>query len=238
MKSSKKSPLKVKYAIIDDDPQALESVEYYLKNISIDGLEMEMVAKQYSLDANSEDDHDLLTTIDVLFLDIMLKHQNSLDIIGEFGDDQPITVITTAHDEHMLRAIRVSVFDYILKPVDEDDFIQLLNRLKSKLEKDYTRMKEWLSLSNVINTGALKEEQAKQISNIKDPIFENISQAYPQLTILDKRLLLLIKFGFSNKEIASHLSIEPDSVKRSKVRLKKRMDLPKTQSIEEALAII
>ncbi len=230
--------MKVKYAIVDDDPQALESVEYYLKNISIDGIEMEMVGKQYDLDANSESDRELLTNIDVLFLDIMLRNKNSLDIIGHFGDDQPITVITTAHDEHMLRAIRVSVFDYILKPVDEDDFIQLLERLKAKLERDYMRMREWLSLSNVINTGVLNEEQAKQISNIKDPIFESISHTYPHLTLLDKRLLLLIKFGFSNKEIASHLSIEPESVKRSKVRLKKRMNLPKTKSIEEALTTV
>jgi len=230
--------LKVKYAIIDDDPQALESVEYYLKNISIEGLQMEMVGKQFNLDENSEADWELLTTIDVLFLDIMLRDKNSLDVIGKFGDDQPITVITTAHDEHMLRAIRVSVFDYLLKPVDEDDFIQMLERLKARLEKDYLRMREWLSLSNVINTGQLNEEQAKQISNIKDPIFETISNTYPHLTLLDKRLLLLIKFGFSNKEIASHLSIEPESVKRSKVRLKKRMALPGGQSIEEALTLI
>ncbi|HCD52308.1 MAG TPA: hypothetical protein DEQ34_07670 [Balneolaceae bacterium] len=230
--------MKVRYAIIDDDPQALESVEYYLKNISIPGLEMEMVHKQHDLDFDSEADHEVMTNIDVLFLDIMLRDKNSLDVIRLFGDEQPLTVVTTAHDEHMLKAIRISAFDYLLKPVDEDDFVQMLERLKARLDKDYLRMKEWLSLSNVISPHHLNDKQAKQLSNIQDPVFESISSAYPQLTILDKRLLVLIKFGFSNKEIAQHLFIEPDSVKRSKVRLKKRMDLPKEQSIEEALTAI
>lgn len=77
--------MKVKYAIVDDDPQALESVEYYLKNISIDGLEMEMVGKQYDLDANSESDRELLTNIDVLFLDIMLRDKTAWTLLVILG---------------------------------------------------------------------------------------------------------------------------------------------------------
>ncbi len=230
--------MKVKYAIIDDNPEAMQSLEYYLNTMMIPGLTMEMLHKQYDLRVDSESDHELLTQVDVLFLDIMLKEKNSLDLLPHFKEQKPIVVITTAHETHMLKAIRVSAFDYLLKPIDEDDFKAMLRRLKDRLEKDYNKMREWLSLSNVINTSQLNAEQAKHLQQIKDPIFDAISSTFPQLTLLDKRLLMLIKFGFSSKDIAMHFSIEPDSVKRSKVRLKKRMAIPKDQSIEEALVEI
>ena len=230
--------MKVKYAIIDDNPEALEALEYYLKTISISGLELILVHKQHDLSSDSEKDHELLANVDILFLDIMLKEKNSLDVLPQFNEVQPITIITTAHDTHMLKAIRLSAFDYLLKPVDEDDIVAVLGRLKERLERDYNRMREWLSLSAVINPDQLSEDQAKQISSLQDPIFEAISSVFPNLTIQDKRLLTLIKFGFSNKEIAQHLSIEPESVKRSKVRLKKRMKLPREKTIEAALTMI
>lgn len=238
MKGLQDIMLEMKFAVIDDEPQAIDSLKFYVQNFDVDGLTFAHVTESDDLGRDPEADRELLTSVDVLFLDIMLFGRNSLDLIKPYRDIQPITVITTAEDQHMLEAIRVSAFDYLLKPIDVDDFKAMQHRLKEKVERDYTRMREWLSLSNVINTHQLNASQQKTISNIKDTIYENITRQFPQLTQTDKRLLMLIKFGFSNKEIASHLSIEPESVKRSKVRLKKRMGIDKELSIEEAIVEI
>jgi DNA-binding NarL/FixJ family response regulator len=228
----------IKYGIIDDNQTAIESLKYFLRHVQVMGISLEEVFVKNDLNESSQEDEDLLNSVDLIFLDIMLKRKNSLDVIKTYQEVEPVVVITTGHDGHMLKAIRLEAFDYLMKPIDQEDFTEMLIRVRNKIDRELTRMKEWITLSNAINTNYLNEEQAKKLANIHAPILENLTQSFPNLTHLDKRLLLLLKLGFGNQEIAQHLCIEPDSVKKSKSRLKKRMELKKDQSIESVLADI
>ncbi|MEQ9298507.1 MAG: sigma factor-like helix-turn-helix DNA-binding protein [Cyclobacteriaceae bacterium] len=56
--------------------------------------------------------------------------------------------------------------------------------------------------------------------------FQNrLKRAYPQLTAYDLRLCTYLKANLSTKEIARILNITPDSVKKAKHRLRKKLDL-------------
>lgn len=46
---------------------------------------------------------------------------------------------------------------------------------------------------------------------------------FPELTISNKRILLLEKLNYKNKEIAEILGVTPEAVKKSKLRLKKKL---------------
>lgn len=72
--------------------------------------------------------------IDVLFLDIQLKGEMGLNIVADLSPNTQIVVIS-AFPEYALQAIKIEVVDYLLKPISEDDFLQLLPKLKSRAEK-------------------------------------------------------------------------------------------------------
>jgi DNA-binding NarL/FixJ family response regulator len=54
---------------------------------------------------------------------------------------------------------------------------------------------------------------------------EDLKSHYPQLTTYDLRLCTYLKANLSTKEIATLLNITPDSVKKAKHRLRKKLDL-------------
>lgn len=56
---------------------------------------------------------------------------------------------------------------------------------------------------------------------------------FPNLSSAEERLLLLIKLNFNRQEIASTLGISPESVKKGRQRLRKRLGLEKEDVLEE-----
>ena len=72
---------------------------------------------------------------DLLFLDIELKDGSSLDIFDKLIHRDFQVIFTTAFDNFALNAFKYSALDYLLKPIDNDEFKQALEKF-SKLEKD------------------------------------------------------------------------------------------------------
>lgn len=58
---------------------------------------------------------------------------------------------------------------------------------------------------------------------------------HPDLTKSEIRLLTLFKIGYSQKEIANLLNIAPDSVKKSKHRIRKKLNLPESVILTDYL---
>ncbi len=56
---------------------------------------------------------------DLVFLDIMLRDRNSLDIIAGI-DDNVQYIITTAYGQHALRGYELRVIDYLMKPISHE----------------------------------------------------------------------------------------------------------------------
>ena len=65
---------------------------------------------------------------DICLLDICMPLINGLDLIQKLKEVNPevITIIVTGHDEfeYAQRAVKLKVFDYILKPVYEEGSIR------------------------------------------------------------------------------------------------------------------
>ena len=62
-----------------------------------------------------------------------------------------------------------------------------------------------------------------------------LKQRFPKLTAYDLRLCTYLKANLSTKEIATILNITPDSVKKAKHRLRKKMDLMPCQKWAQEL---
>ncbi len=62
-----------------------------------------------------------------------------------------------------------------------------------------------------------------------------LKQAYPRLTHYDLRLCTYLKTNLTTKEIARILNITPDSVKKAKHRLRKKVSLSPSVSWSDVL---
>ena len=80
---------------------------------------------------------------DLVFLDVQMPGADGFDVvraISAHGDsraaDAPRFVFVTAHDHYAVRAFEVHAFDYLLKPVGEDRFREVLRRAQEHYKKN------------------------------------------------------------------------------------------------------
>jgi two-component system LytT family response regulator len=70
---------------------------------------------------------------DLVFLDVQMPECGGFDVLELLGNDLPIIIFVTAHDEYALRAFETGALDYLLKPFDNARFGRALHRAKDKL---------------------------------------------------------------------------------------------------------
>ena len=70
---------------------------------------------------------------DLLFLDISMPGKNGFDLLQELTTAVPEVIFVTAHDDYMLQAFKFSAVDYLLKPVDEKELEDAVNRAFTRI---------------------------------------------------------------------------------------------------------
>ncbi len=118
----------MKVILVDDEKSALTLLRHKLRRCDPD---IEILAECDSVESA------LLALEgaqpDVLFLDVEMPGATGFELLHQLGDDKPFQVIfTTAHSEYAIEALRGGAFDYLLKPVQEDELARALERLKPR----------------------------------------------------------------------------------------------------------
>lgn len=68
---------------------------------------------------------------DLMFLDIRMPGADGFKLLRELKPDAlPMVVFATAYGQHALRAFDANALDYLLKPIDQDRFDQMMARVK------------------------------------------------------------------------------------------------------------
>lgn len=71
---------------------------------------------------------------DLVFLDVQMPHKSGLDVVREIGATQmPMTIFVTAFDTFALQAFDVAALDYLVKPFDDERFVQAFRRARRVL---------------------------------------------------------------------------------------------------------
>lgn len=65
----------------------------------------------------------------VVFLDVQMPGESGLALWKYFPQPDFDIVITTAHHQYALQAIRLSALDYLLKPIDIDDLTRVVQKV-------------------------------------------------------------------------------------------------------------
>ena len=136
----------VKAVIIDDEKNGRDIVKQYLSFYCDD---IDVIGEANSVESGYE----LLTTQtpDIVFLDIQMQDGTGFNLLEKLPQRNFKVIFVTAYDQFALKAIKFSASDYILKPVEPDEFVDAVERVKSELEKQNqakdNRIDELLSIS-------------------------------------------------------------------------------------------
>ena len=109
--------------------------------------------------------------LDLVFMDIQLADGLSFDIFEQVTVKTPV-IFTTAFDQYTLKAFKVNSIDYLLKPIDEKELLQALekfNGLHKKQPVDFSG--KMLQLMQELNVVKYKErlliKRGQQLSYLK-----------------------------------------------------------------------
>ena len=69
---------------------------------------------------------------DVVFMDIQLKGETSFDLLDKLGEIDFDIIFTTAYESYMLKAIKLSAVDYLLKPINAEELKSAVEKVKKK----------------------------------------------------------------------------------------------------------
>lgn len=78
---------------------------------------------------------------DIVFLDIQMPEKDGFEVLEQIREHQlnPTVIFITGYDKFAIRAIKEAAFDYILKPVDPEEFSTTLHKLKTTQKGDLSQ---------------------------------------------------------------------------------------------------
>ncbi len=123
--------MQIKAVIIDDEQHSLETTDILVRKYCPGVLVMGL--------ADSPEKG--ITLIDALkpqlvFLDIAMPRMNGFEML-QFVKFKAFDIIfTTAFDDYAIKAFKVNAIDYLLKPIEPEELIKAVDKVKSKLDKD------------------------------------------------------------------------------------------------------
>ncbi len=117
----------IKAIIIDDIEQARITLKKDLETYAPD---VQVIAEAGGVIDGAK----LLKTTkpDVLFLDIQMQDGSGFDLLDILKEINFKIIFITASDAHAIKAFRYAAIDYLMKPVDPDELIAALKKLREE----------------------------------------------------------------------------------------------------------
>lgn len=139
---------------------------------------------------------------DLVFMDIQLADGLSFDIFAQAPVTAPV-IFTTAFDQYTLKAFKVNSVDYLLKPIDESELSNAVEKYRQLYRNKKTDFSEKiLQLVQQMNAGRYKErlmiKRGQQLSYLKT---ENVAYCYA-----DGKLCFAVDFNNAKYLLESNLT--------------------------------
>lgn len=113
----------LKAVIVDDELDAIESVKLLLNenfpDINIAGTAQSVCDAEVVITASNPD---------IVFLDIEMPDGNGFDVLERIPNRDFNVIFITAYNQYAIKAFKYSAIDYILKPIDINDFIKAVGK--------------------------------------------------------------------------------------------------------------
>lgn len=136
-----------------------------------------------------------------------------------------------------LRNARHQLKESLASLIRKSDLVEELSRQLEHLRTGYHPNDHLENLENAVRSGILTDEDWQEFKGVFEKVhrgfFQDIVEKFPGLTNAEVRLAALLKLKLSTREIASILGISPDSVGKTRHRLRKKLHLPAEENLDD-----
>lgn len=175
----------IDYIVIDDETNPRELLIY---SIELTKLPFNLVGQGKNLLEGVE----LIKKLkpQVVFLDIQMPVHNGLKIKEFLKEDETnfTLIFVTAFDQYTIQAIRLSAFDYLLKPIDDSELNECLNRILTQNKKQENVFQQLNSIEDK-NVLVLNTHSGSYFINITDILVITADGMYSQFQLEDYNLV-------------------------------------------------
>ena len=104
---------------------------------------------------------------DLLFLDVQMPQMSGFDVLQQVSRVDFHVVFVSAHDRYAIKAIKFSALDYLLKPVDIDDLMHAVQKVKDRLETKSMQHQYQAVLNNIrVRSGRIEKLAVPTVDGI------------------------------------------------------------------------
>ena len=141
-------------AICDDEKNIRELMKNKVINYCPDAKIVSFTSGEDLLSSDGQ--------IDILFLDIQMSGKNGMETARELRkkDKDVILIFVTAVEEYVFQAFDVGAFHYIVKPIDDVKFVDVLRRAVDELSLQRKSVNEAEERYLLINNGGMHTKVA------------------------------------------------------------------------------
>lgn len=113
---------------------------------------------------------------DLVFLDVEINDETGFDFLKQLGVINFQVVFTTAYDKYAVKAFKFSALHYLLKPIDTDDFEEVVKRIEKdvlikELDKKINVLMHNLKVKNTDKRLTIDTSEDTNVINISDILY-------------------------------------------------------------------
>jgi len=145
------------------------------------------------------------TSPDLLLMDIQLNGGTGFDILERTNTKAQIIFIT-AYQEFAIKALKLGAIDYLLKPIDSEEFQHAIGKVNSDItiQEQYDEVKK--ILSGTIDKLILKTIEGIHIVTIEEIMYLQSNGSYTHFNLSGNRNIII------SKNIKEYENILPEKI--------------------------
>jgi two-component system LytT family response regulator len=135
---------------------------------------------------------------ELVFLDVEMPHGSGFDLLAQFPKKMFDVIFITAFNQYALKAIKFSAVDYILKPININEFVEAVDKVVEKrtqlinLNINYGELLENLK-STLPTKLAIPTFEGMEYLNTKEIVRIEADRSYCWFHLTEKRKYLVSK---------------------------------------------
>ncbi len=184
---------KIRTLIIEDEPAIRKELQWLVSQD--ESLKLEAMAGSVKESVEIIEN----TEIDLILMDIQLTDGTAFDILNQLKEPSFHIIFITAYNHFAIKAIKYGALDYLLKPIDHDEFIMAIEKIKKVKQADYLNQINLLKEYNTAKTIDMNSRicitslDCMQIVRLNEIVYLSGEGSYTQIHLENKKVVTASK---------------------------------------------
>ncbi|MCK5838953.1 MAG: response regulator transcription factor [Bacteroidales bacterium] len=181
----------LKAVIIDDEHDAVNFISSLIKEYC---PEIEVAGTGHSAIEGIKIIRD--TNPDILFLDVEMPHGSGFDLLENFPKKTFDVIFITAFNHYAINAIKFSAIDYILKPININEFLEAVKKVETSRSEKMNKEINFEALFENIRAAlpsklGIPTSNGMEYLNTKDIVRIEADRSYSRFFLIDGKQYLV-----------------------------------------------